>query len=124
MQQAQAEILARLDQVIEAWPRGWREAKQVPVALRSLVTSDFDPCDLLHDISGVVELYQVDSDGSRAMVEFLDRSGSPQRAMFINVGSNDWRLQFLKFQCSACFGSGRNLDEVCILCNGNGWGAE
>lgn len=121
VQPDQSAILSRLDQVIRAWPRGG--ASRVPVALQSLITSDFDVSDLLHDVSGVAELSQVESHGSRAIVEFLDKGGSPERATFIDVGANEWRLQSLKFQCSACFGSGRNLGDVCVLCNGAGWGA-
>jgi hypothetical protein len=43
-----------------------REATRVPVAPQSLITSDFDVTDLLHDVSGVVELSKIDCHGDRA----------------------------------------------------------
>jgi hypothetical protein len=123
MEQPRSEILSRLDQVLRAWPSGWDGGTQAPVALQSLITTDFDLADLLHDLSGVAELLHVESQGDRATVEFLDKGGSPQRATFVDVGANEWRLQSLKFQCPVCFGSGTNDGEVCIVCNGAGWGA-
>ena len=124
MQHVPGDILSRLDQVIKAWPNGWRSDQHVSVELQSLITSDFDRADLLHELSGVAELLHVSAQADRTIVEFLDRGGSPQRAIFVDIAPGEWRLQSMKFQCCVCFGSGQNLEETCMVCGGMGWGAE
>ena len=123
-QPAESKLLSRLGEVVSAWPTGWRSGQPIPVGLQKLITTDFDASDLLHDLSGVAEVCAYERRGDQIIVEFLDKGGSVQRAIFISVSPDDWKLKSLTFQCPVCFGSGENLGAVCSICNGSGWGAD
>ena len=113
------EYLNLLDKIVRLWPK---KGEEVSPALQKLIAHDFDKQDFLSEVRGIRIILQVDEpDTGGVNVDFQDETGYEHRAHF--TAGETGSLQWLKFQCPGCFGTGINNEEVCTLCDGLGWGA-
>ena len=105
--------------IIERWPK----KNSLPSSdLLGALTREFDAIDFLNEVHGLskVQLIQSAQDRSCAII-FEDKTGMLHRAVLV-ADKGRLSLASLKFECPACFGSGVNDGEKCILCGGGGWG--
>jgi hypothetical protein len=116
--------ITQLHKIVSLWPTETHAAMDtVQPALRNMMTNDFDRTDLLNEIHGVKKILETLVSGDDAAIEFIDTESCHQKAVFKRIESGEWKLQSLKFQCPACFGSGINNESECKMCDGAGWGA-
>jgi len=114
-------ILAQLREIVALWPA---HETILPKQMHDLVAKDFELVDLTNRVSAVVAPSRIESIGELASVEFRDADGTLQRAVFRqSTEDGKWRMRSLKFQCPVCFGTGSNDGDICIGCDGSGWGA-
>jgi hypothetical protein len=120
--QSENELLARLRQIVSHWPRTGRKLTALPRPYREMFAKDFDEGDLLIPVFGLTEVNQIRLSERSGEIEFFDSDGGLQRAVFERDEHSEWRLRSLRFQCPACFGTGKTDEDTCNLCDGAGWG--
>lgn len=118
---AREKCLLLLEKIVSLWPKKDEEPDE---SLRALLTDDFDEIDFLDEVEEVLRILKVEEPEDGVVdIDFQDKIGDPHRAHFLG-GQTSPLLQWLKFECPGCFGTGVNNNETCILCDGLGWGAE
>ena len=107
-----------------SWPK--KNNANIECVMKSMSNSlsqNFDESDLLIGISGIGEVVNtILLSESMVIVEFNDTEGYLYRAKVIKDSSNKMLLEYVKFQCPSCFGSGINDGDECYICGGVGWG--
>ena len=122
MSEMDADWVARLQHIVGVWPpRGSRAGGGTVLA--DELAPDFDTADLENEVPGVKEIEGIDRRDDSVAIRFWDGGGTLQRAVFRRMGTDEWKLEALKFQCPICFGEGTNDGEQCLGCLGEGWGA-
>ena len=115
-----------LEEILSVWPVSDDAAeRQEQIAkIRPYLASNFDDLDFLNKVYGIREIKKYAESGNEITVEFLDSTGDLNKAWFVRGSTESgWRLRSLRFNCPACFGTGKNDSQTCTLCEGLGWGA-
>jgi len=114
-----------LRQGISLWPNlDIHETIDPNSDLLKYLDKNFDDTDFFNKVYSVDIVDNIFQDEPRTLtIEFYAEGEDLQRAKIGLDSDGKWYLSYLRFQCPGCFGSGENMDTVCILCGGEGWGA-
>ena len=121
--EAEQECLVLLQRILRLWPKGEGQQGVAKDRLKAFLAPDFDDIDLIIPVPGLRELGPIESTEATVTIYFDDAEGCPQRAIFKDIGGQEWKLRSLTFECPVCFGTGKNDETECPICGGSGWGA-
>lgn len=135
MSDVQNPYLEFLRQVLTHWPKYDLEASgsnldKYMARIADFISNDFDSDDLLSGIKGfgnVEELTQLND--NFVIIKFFDTGSTLYKAEIRKGPDEKIILESVKYECPACFGSGKleerdNKEIECYICGGIGWGVK